>query len=566
MARNSPHFLRRHDCMRGLAGWATLIMVVVGNRPAAAQQDLFDASLRTGEFATAMRIANSQSDDRDRAAQLRQIASIQAALGERGPMIHTLAQQPGAPARGLTSGQGLPNGLPGGNGGGTLADFDSLIELITSTIEPDTWSDVGGPGAIDEFAGGVYIDAERLMRRAARPKVSDPRSEDPEPPEAADGERFDPESQGLHVISLPCWERAVFRELAQGRPIPAHLRSLGIAHISHVLAYPNQRDLVIAGPAVSPESAGIRLSDLVVVWHAIRCGVPEFGCSIDPLPQNLARAQQFLAATSGRSIQPAERRRWLDGLRDAVGQQEVRVFGLDADTDTARTLVEADYHMKLVGIGLEPAPPGIVNYLRSVKLNADGSLPPLELLRWWFTLTDQPMQSSDDRLAFLIPKQTVRVQSENELVDRAGVRQGTGTSSPANSAFAASFTEQFLQLTETYPIYARLRSLFDLSFAMATIEANDLTSQVDWQPTLLADAAGPLVSTTRNAQRVETVINHRVLAKKHIVAAVSGGVVIRPDVSELRIVPAANRAELNRTYQQATPHDDDRFEWVRNLE
>jgi general secretion pathway protein D len=36
-------------------------------------------------------------------------------------------------------------------GGGVQADFDPLIDLITSTIEPDSWQDVGGPGSISGF-------------------------------------------------------------------------------------------------------------------------------------------------------------------------------------------------------------------------------------------------------------------------------------------------------------------------------------------------------------------------------------------------------------------------------
>ena len=32
-----------------------------------------------------------------------------------------------------------------------FADFDTLIQLITSTIRPDTWDDVGGPGSIEAF-------------------------------------------------------------------------------------------------------------------------------------------------------------------------------------------------------------------------------------------------------------------------------------------------------------------------------------------------------------------------------------------------------------------------------
>jgi general secretion pathway protein D len=40
---------------------------------------------------------------------------------------------------------------PGGLGGQPQPDFDTLIELITSTISPESWDEVGGPGSIEEF-------------------------------------------------------------------------------------------------------------------------------------------------------------------------------------------------------------------------------------------------------------------------------------------------------------------------------------------------------------------------------------------------------------------------------
>ncbi len=40
---------------------------------------------------------------------------------------------------------------PGGLGGASQADFDTLIELITSTIAPTTWVDAGGTGSIEGF-------------------------------------------------------------------------------------------------------------------------------------------------------------------------------------------------------------------------------------------------------------------------------------------------------------------------------------------------------------------------------------------------------------------------------
>lgn len=72
-----------------------------------------------------------------------------------------LAQQQLASQNGL-----FPNSMPrnqpigagpGGLGGGAQADFAPLIELITTTIEPDSWSDVGGPGSIAEFETNLSL-------------------------------------------------------------------------------------------------------------------------------------------------------------------------------------------------------------------------------------------------------------------------------------------------------------------------------------------------------------------------------------------------------------------------
>lgn len=41
--------------------------------------------------------------------------------------------------------------IPAREGGGYELDYGQLIDTITTTIEPDSWSDVGGPGSITEF-------------------------------------------------------------------------------------------------------------------------------------------------------------------------------------------------------------------------------------------------------------------------------------------------------------------------------------------------------------------------------------------------------------------------------
>ncbi len=58
----------------------------------------------------------------------------------------------------LASGVNQPISMgPGGMGGGAQADFDSLIELITTTVKPQTWDEVGGPGSISEFRNNLSL-------------------------------------------------------------------------------------------------------------------------------------------------------------------------------------------------------------------------------------------------------------------------------------------------------------------------------------------------------------------------------------------------------------------------
>jgi general secretion pathway protein D len=100
----------------------------------------------------------------------------QAAAGMTAPLVLAKDEEQklktGAVPNGVLAQMGgmqTPNGLrlpnmgggpmtgPGGLGGGVQADFDSLIELITTTIAPESWTDVGGPGAIREFETNLSL-------------------------------------------------------------------------------------------------------------------------------------------------------------------------------------------------------------------------------------------------------------------------------------------------------------------------------------------------------------------------------------------------------------------------
>ena len=70
-----------------------------------------------------------------------------------------LAQMGGGAGSPAGGGTNMPVGFggPGGMGGGAQADFDSLIDLIQTTIQPTTWDNVGGPGSIKEFETNLSL-------------------------------------------------------------------------------------------------------------------------------------------------------------------------------------------------------------------------------------------------------------------------------------------------------------------------------------------------------------------------------------------------------------------------
>lgn len=68
-----------------------------------------------------------------------------------------------AEAGGATPGSGAEGGVKAAKGGEEapkereLSDAENLIHLITTTVEPDTWDEVGGPGTIAEYKGLLVV-------------------------------------------------------------------------------------------------------------------------------------------------------------------------------------------------------------------------------------------------------------------------------------------------------------------------------------------------------------------------------------------------------------------------
>jgi hypothetical protein len=249
---------------------------------------------------------------------------------------------------GAPGGQQQPNGLVGGTGTTTgrqgasaNADFESLMDLIFSTVATETWAENGGGEAeIRPFPGGVLVDAAGTMRlkavnttTAAAGALTSRRGTVPQ--SFADTASAHSAST-LRFVSLPRLEREIARRQKARKPLePSMLTLAGLQRVQYVFVYPNSGDIVLAGPAgdwfvdaegriLSKESQQpvVRLDDLLVLLRrGDDAADSHFGCSINPRQDALAKTQAFLASSNQKPLAPGKRKSWLREIRNTVGNR-----------------------------------------------------------------------------------------------------------------------------------------------------------------------------------------------------------------------------------------------------
>ncbi len=524
--------------------FALLVSVGVGVSSANELDDLIGAHIESGEFGAARDLAASAGSLEIRDRFFGDIAQAQAGAGARRASIDTASMIDSDVSRSRTLGE-IGSGAVGGRGGGAAADFDSLIELITSTVVPESWDEVGGPGTIDSFESGVYVDGASVLKRITVVGDSKSLATIRNKSAASTGNTAVRKPSALRKVSLTRLEKQAQMLRALGRDPDDVMKSMaGIYRVKYVLLYPETGDVVIAGPAgdweinaegrkvnVKTGEPVLNLDDLVVCLQNAFAEGSRFGCSITPRKANLAKTKQFLAESNLKGAA------WRKQFRDTLGKQDIEVYGVHPQTRVARVLVEADYRMKLVGMGLEDGTVGVTSYLNMVELNRDGSVPSTDVIRWWFALNYDALYAIESRDAFELRGQGVRVLSENELLTETGERKHTGKSDGPVHEFARSFTKHFDRLATKYPIYAELRNVFDLALVAALIKAEDVPGQLDWHMTHFLPGKSQLpyeVELGSAAKEVETIINHKTIRGRrltHTVVGVSGGV--RVDANKL---------------------------------
>lgn len=353
-------------------------------------------------------------------------------------------------------------------------------------------------------------------------------------------------SSPLRKISLNRLEAAYRKCKESGKPIPAEMEYLaGITRLTHVFFFPETKDIVIAGPAegffqssqervvgMTSGKAVLRLEDLIV---ALRAFSPEkrptnvISCSIDPTQQGLANLNRAVKDVKNRvsanGFGNTSANEIAAYFQQAMGLQTITVKGVSPKTHFAQVLVDADYHMKLIGIGLERAPVRITSFIEKAKTGSTSSLQ-----RWFFQPNYECIRVSEDENGMQLSGGGVKLVGEDESVSNSGVRKRKGKSSRASRTFTSSFTKMYDALADRMALYAQLRNVIDLSIAAAFIQEMDYYGQAGWNLEYFGDESKVSVERFNAPTKVNAAIN-AVWKNGLLLTPIGGGVNIQPRIA-----------------------------------
>lgn len=497
-----------------------------------------EKQLAFGEFAGALETAQSVQDVRERAKLFELVANAQIQAGDMAASRGTTRRIDQAEQR--EQAQGQQARAQQMLGGGVFADFASLIRLIEEETS-GPWQNTGGDGGtITEYQNGVAVDPNGLLMQLKKEEHTGRLKALGVTARQADLNADVAKRSDLRLISLTRLEREATKRLTEGRPVVETMKTLaGITQIKFLFVDPNTKEIVLGGTAEgwkydsNGNPVGVRsgrptlqLDDLVTVLRTFQGdGAQNFGCSFNPRPEGLKAVKAFVEQSQARGPLPAGAsvKNWANQIQSKLGPQDIELWGVPRDSRVARVVTEADYRLKMIGIGKLEGGPGVPSIFELLTEQEQKS-GKLDALRWWLTMKYDAVLHSPAHDVFEIQGPSVQCLSENQFLTAQGERVGTGQADATNRAFAENFTQHYAELAQRDIAFADLQNVFDLALVAALLRNENAATQVGWDFGAFASNGIYQPQSYAAPREVESVSNHRVYRGKDIVVQVAGGV------------------------------------------
>ena len=467
-----------------------------------------------GEINQAKEAVNKLTDD-EKAELLERLQAAQKSANL--PPLSRTNKSEGGPAAPKKSLQGAQQGA------------ELLMDLIMK-LTSGPWADIEGDGGqMEFFESGVRVDAKGVLKRVEKQDAAGTLAAMvlTARKAAMNGDVAAPSE--LRMVALTRLEREVAARLARGERVPEEMKQLaGLSSVQYVFVDADSKELIIAGPAKA--DGLLRLEDLVTVMRTYEGrGKEMFGCSIDPRAEGLAAVKTFVEGSQNNGpLAAGQAKRFAQQIGDTLGRQDITTYGVPADSRVARVIVEADYLMKLIGVGKAEGGKNVPSYFELLAAKPSMAGGGLDALRWWMTLNLSEVLHNDARTAFELKGTAVKCQSENQFITSTGGRTSTGKAEPINRQFAENFTKHYADLAAAHPVFADLKGVFELAAVAAIIHQEGLDVAAGWDRGAFASSGSFRTGQYAVPKEVDSVVNHRVYNGKDVVVQVAGGV--RADV------------------------------------
>ena len=332
---------------------------------------------------------------------------------------------------------------------------------------------------------GVWVDGHGIVRNIERDEMDHLRKimQAALVPAAGDMAQFSP----LRKVSLRRLEEAINESVRSRKPIADEMKYLaGLQRVQYVLVYPEERDIVLAGPGEGwridehGEVVGLTtgrpvmlLDDLLTALRSAE-GARQTGisCSIDPSNEGITRLRDLVKQLpTGGDIRPIA-----SAIVDTLGPQSISVTGVPGDSHFARVIVAADYRMKRLAMNFEEAPVrGMPSYLDMMHTGSSGMQNMLP--RWWLAPDYGSLLADASGTAWEIRKAGVKVMAEEDFVLASGERRPSGKPGRLAKKWADNMTAHYEELSVKDPVFGQLRNCMDLAVVGALIVQQNLTER-----------------------------------------------------------------------------------------
>ena len=387
---------------------------------------LVNDQLAAGEFAPALQTARSATDAAERTQLLKTIADAQRKSGNAHAADVAISRIPNPELRDQARAQNASR--PTAAGGAAQAAM--LVNLIKNTTgDENDWQDEEGLRKTPIYwPPGIEVDPNGLLRGLTKQENGNVLSSLGHRAREADLNTNMRAASSLRLVSLTRLEKEVAKRLAEGRDIPETMQHLaGLSQIRYVFVYPDQHEVVIGGPAegwrynekgiaVGRESgrATLYLDDFVTVLRTFAPqGAGYFNCQIVPREEGLRRIKQFVEESNARGpLDSTAVKNWTNQLQQQLGLQDVEINGIPDDSRIAAVIFEADYRLKMIGIGKLPGGSGIPSVFDLFPKTGEVKSQRMDALRWWLSMKYDAVMHSADRNVFEIDGSAVLCQSK----------------------------------------------------------------------------------------------------------------------------------------------------------